>query len=443
MVGTRRLRAAAAGLALSLIGLAACAPGQGSSSTKTGGTVHVLAVWGGAEQESFMAVLKPFEDKTGIKVQYESTRDLDATLTTRVQAGNPPEVTGAPGFGTLSKFVKQGKVKALDNVVDMGTMRSQYADTWIKLGQVNDQGELGSGKLYQIFSWAAMKGLIWYNPKSFQAKGYQVPKTWDDFTSLVSKVKADGTTPLCVTLESGAASGWPASDWIKEIVLSQSGPKVYDAWWAGKQKWTSPEIKQAWQTFGQLLGPGGANVYGGPKYMISTNFGDVGTPMFASPPKCYMLNQGSFITDFFVKANANLKPVQDFTFFTLPAINQQYAGSTVAAGDSFSMMKDTPQARELIKYLTTPEAQAIWVKRGGKISPNKNVSTSDYPDDTAKGVAQALAAAKTADFDAGDLMPSDMRSAWWSKTLDFVQDQSKLDGILADLDKVQASTSTG
>ena len=62
--------------------------------------------------------------------------------------------------------------------------------------------------------------------------------------------------------------------------------------------------------------------------MVSTNFGDVGTPMFASPPKCYMLNQGSFITDFFVKANPSLKPAQDFTFFALPPVNSSYAGST-------------------------------------------------------------------------------------------------------------------
>ena len=433
-------RAAAFGL-FGALALAACAPGQstggGGGGGKIGGTVHVLAVWSGAEQDSFMAVLKPFEDRTGITVEYEATRDLDATLLTRVQAGNPPEITGAPSVGTLNKLATQGKLQALDNIVDMNALKSQYAPTWVKLGQGPN------GKLYQIFSWAAMKGLVWYNPKSFQAKGYTVPKTFADFTALVSKIKSDGTTPLCVTLESGAASGWPGSDWIKEIVLSQSGATVYDNWWAGKQKWTSPEIKQAWQTFGQLIGPGAGNVFGGPNYMVSTNFGDVGTPMFASPPKCYMLNQGSFITDFFVKANPSLKPSQDFTFFPLPTINSANAGSTVMAGDGFSMTKSTPQSRELIKYLTTAEAQSIWVKRGGKISPNKNVPISDYPDDISKGVATALAAAKIADFDAGDLMPADMRNAWWGHVLDFVKDQSKLDSILADLDKTQATAYSG
>ena len=37
--------------------------------------VHVLGTWGGNEQDSFLAMVKPFEDKTGIKVSYEGTRD--------------------------------------------------------------------------------------------------------------------------------------------------------------------------------------------------------------------------------------------------------------------------------------------------------------------------------------------------------------------------------
>ncbi len=427
-------------VATALLALVACAPGQstggGGGGGKIGGTVHVLATWTGSEQDSFTAVLKPWEDRTGVTVEYEATRDLDATLLTRISAGNPPELTGAPSIGTLNKLAAQGKVVALDNIVDLNTLKSQYADTWIKLGQGTN------GKLYQVFAWAAMKGLVFYDPKNFQAKGYQVPKTWSDFTTLLSKVKADGTTPLCLTLESGAASGWPGSDWVKEIVLAQSGPKVYDNWWAGKQKWSSPEIKQAWQTWGQVLGSGGANIYGGPRYAVATNFGDVGTPMFANPPKCYMVNQGSFITDFFVKANPTLKPGDDFTFFTLPAPNSTYEGSTVTAGDGFSILKSTPQSRDLIKYLTTAEAQSIWVKRGGKISPNKTVPISNYPDVTSQKVAQALEAAKVADFDAGDLMPSDMRNAYWTGVLDFVQDQSKLDSILANLDKVQATAYT-
>jgi len=406
----------------------------GTSSTTNAGTVHVIAVWSGAEQASFMAVLKPFEDQTGIKVQYEASRDEDAILTTRVGAGNPPDLAAAPGPQLLTSFAKQGKVVALNNAIDMNAYQANYSKSWIDLGE-----PLKDGKLYQIYSWAAVKGLIWYNPKNFQAKGYNVPKSWDDLMALQSQIKGTGTTPWCVALESGSASGWPASDWLKEIVLSQSGPDVYDKWVAGTQKWTSPEIKQAYTTWGQILGTNDGNVYGGKQFMLATNFGDVGTPMFASPPKCYMLNQASFITSFFTKANPSLQPSTDFNFFPLPDINSQYAGAHVVAGDAFSMFKDTPQARKLMQYLTTAAAQTIWVKRGGKISPNKQTSLDSYPDVLSKETAAILVNTNIGRYDATDNMPADMKAAAWKSLLDFVSNQNNLDSILANLDKIQAT----
>jgi len=409
----------------------------GTSSTTNAGSVKVMATWTGAEQASFMAVMKPFTDSTGITIQYEASRDQDALLTTRVAAGNPPDLAAAPSPTLLTNFAKTGKVIALNNVVDMTALQSQYSPGWITLGE-----PLNDGKLYEVYSWVSLKGLIWYDPKNFQSKGYNIPNSWDSLLNLQSTIKSSGTTPWCIALESGAASGWPGSDWVKEIVLSQSGPTVYDNWWQGKQKWSSPEIKLAWQTWGTILGANDSNVYGGSKNMVATNFGDGGTPMFQSPPKCYMHNQASFITSFFQSANASLQPVTDFNFFPLPDITSQYAGAHVVAGDAWSMFHNTPQAQQMLKYLQTAAAQAIWVKRGGKISPNNQVSLDSYPDPLSKSTAQILVATKIAKYDAGDLMPADMKNAYWSAVLQFAQDQSKLDSILANLDSIQAKAYT-
>jgi alpha-glucoside transport system substrate-binding protein len=351
-----------------------------------------------------------------------------------VAAGNPPDLAAAPSPTLLTNFAKQGKVVALDSIVDMTKLKAENAKTWLDLG-----APTGDGKLYQIYSWVSLKGLIWYNPKNFQAKSYNIPNSWDSLISLQGAIKSGGTTPWCIGLESGAASGWPGSDWVKEIVLSQAGPTVYDNWWQGKQKWNSPEIKQAWTTWGTILGPGGSNVYGGPKTMASTSFTDAGTPMFQTPPKCYMHNQASFITSFFKSANPSVVAGTDYNFFPLPDITPQYAGAHVVAGDAWSMFKDTPQARKMIQYLTTPAAQEIWVKRGGKISPNTKVSLDSYPDQLSKSTAQILVNTKIGKYDAGDLMPADMKNAYWSAVLKFAADQTKLDTYLNDLDKIQAT----
>jgi alpha-glucoside transport system substrate-binding protein len=427
----RRASRVFAALIVSALAFTACQPGV-TPGTADKGSVSVLAVWGGAEQESFLAMVKPFEERTGIKVEYTGTREANAILTTRVQANNPPDIAGLPGPGQMAEFAKAGKLIDLGPVLDQSKMRDEYSEDWIKLGQVD-------GKQYGIFIKSSIKGLIWHDPKQFREKNFTTPKTWEELLSLSRRMQAAGTAPWCLGLESGAASGWPGTDWIEDIVLRQAGPDNYDKWYQGTLKWTSPEIRRAWQTWGEIVATPGM-VFGGKQAILATNFGTSGNPMFDSPPKCFMHHQASFITDFFVQAKPGLKPGTDFTFFGFPDIDTRYAGAAEVAGDLFGMFNDTTQARELMKYLASAEAQQIWVKRGGALSANKKVAAADYPDDIARQSAKLITDAKGARFDASDLMPEAMNNAFWKAVLDYVNDPSKLDTILAGLDRVQTDS---
>ncbi|HEV8633800.1 MAG TPA: ABC transporter substrate-binding protein, partial [Chloroflexota bacterium] len=397
---------------------------------KVTGNVNVLATWGGDEQANFLAMVKPFEDQTGAKVQYEGTRDLNAVLTTRVSGGNPPDVAGLPGPGQMAQFGRQGKLIDLTSVLDANQMRQWYADDWTKLAQVD-------GKQVGIFIKAALKGLIWYNTKAFQQAGHQAPKTWDDLMALSQKIAGTGTTPWSIGLESGAASGWPGTDWIEDIVLRQAGTEAYDGWAQGKVKWSSDGIKKAWTSWGQIVNDP-KMTFGGKAAVLSTNFGDAANPLFQNPPKAFLHHQANFMTTFITKNFSSLKPGQDFDVFPFPDIDPKNAGAVESAGDLFGMFKDTPQARELMKWLVTPDAQAIWVQKGGALSPNKAVPESAYPDSIAKRAGEALTTAKIVRFDASDLMPEAMNNAFWKGILDFVNGPNNLDQILASLDKTQA-----
>ncbi|MEJ2707093.1 MAG: ABC transporter substrate-binding protein [Anaerolineales bacterium] len=396
---------------------------------KIGGSVTFVGTWGGEEQASFMAMLKPFEDATGINVEYTGTRDLNAVLTTRVQGGNPPDVAGIPGPAQMVQFANQGAL------VDLGSIltdyEQNYAKTWIDLGTVN-------GKLVGVFMKASVKGLIWYDPKVWQSNNFQTPQTWDDLMTLSKQMADSGTTPWCIAVESGAASGWPGTDWLEDIVLRQSGEQTYNQWWQGTIKWTSPEIKKAWQTWGEIVGNPNM-VFGGANTMLSTNFGEVGTPLFTSPPGCYMVHQASFISSFFETNSPGVQPITDFNWFGFPPFQQNAPVSTEIAGDLMGMFNDTPQAEALIKYLLTPEAQDIWVKRGGFISPNKLVPLSDYPNDLGRKSANRLTSAQVAVFDASDQMPTPMQTAFYTAVLNYIQDPTSLDSILQNLDSVQQS----
>ncbi len=415
--------------AAALLAVTSCAP------KKVGGTVSVLATWGGNELDIFNNMVKPFTDSTGVQVQFEGTRDLDAVLTTRVAAGNPPDVAGLPGPGKMAEFAKQGKMVDLSKVLDMNQMKKSYAQGWLDLGTVD-------GTLVGIFMKASLKGLVWYDPKNLKAAGLDIPTTWDQLMSESQTLAGKGTTPWAVGIESGSASGWVGTDWLEQIFLHMYGPDMYKQWYEGKLAWTSPEVKSVWQTWGKIVADP-KMAYGGSQYINSTNFGQAFAPLFDNPPKAYFHMQATFIQSFIQQMFPDLKPVDDFNFFGFPPIDPKYSKAVEIAGDLAGMFKNTPQAAALTKYFTTAQAQAFWVKAADGISPNRDVPLADYPDPLSKNAAQILTSADIAVFDASDMMPGKMNAAFWSAIVSYVANPSKLDSILADLDKVRQDAYSG
>ncbi|MDQ7028570.1 MAG: ABC transporter substrate-binding protein [Ardenticatenia bacterium] len=391
------------------------------------GVVTVLGVWGGDELANFQEAVFPFTEETGIGMAFEGTRDLAAVLTTRVEAGNPPDLAILPNPGQLYELASQGELVPLDEFIDIEAMREQYGDSWIELGSYD-------GRLYGVFYKVAIKSLVWYNPKAFEANGYQVPTTWDELIALSDQIVADGGTPWCIGLESGSASGWPGTDWIEDIMLRTAGPQVYDQWVRHEIPWTDDAVRNAWELFGQIA-RNEEYVWGGTTGVLSTNFGDSPAPMFDDPPGCYLHRQASFITGFFPEG---LTAGEEYDFFTFPPIDEMYGTPALIAGDVIVMFNDTPEARQLVEYLASSTPQEIWAANGGFISANKDVSLDVYPDELTRKMAQAIVEAEVARFDGSDLMPAAVGAgAFWRSVLDYVGG-ADLDTVLEEIEAAAA-----
>lgn len=411
---------------LTVVALAATACSSGGKSSNSndlhGATVTVIGTWGGDEQKAFLQMVAPWEQQTGAKVKYTGTRDINTILTTGVASGVLPDLAGLPGPGQMAEYAAAGRLQPLDNVLDVNTYKSETSPALVNLGT-------SGGKVYGVFIKAAVKGLIWYSTKAHDYSS-NPPKTWDDLKSQGQANRGKAKSLWCLGLESGAASGWPGTDWIEDLVLRTAGPDVYTQWYEGKVKWTDPAIKNAFQIY---MNDVVANTYGGPTTAVATNFGNAGDPLFANPPGCEFLHQASFITGFsqFKSHTAGA----DYNFFPFPDINPSYSGAVEGAGDLFGMFHATPAAKSLMRYLVTAQAQDIWVKIGGALSANKNAT--DYPDDISKRSAEILASAKFFVFDASDNMPTAMNDAFWKAMVALTNGGKTVDQVLSDLDSAQ------
>jgi alpha-glucoside transport system substrate-binding protein len=295
--------------------------------------------------------------------------------------------------------------------------------------------------LYGVTPKANSKGTVWYNPKVFQAAGYTVPTTWDEMIALSTKIAQSGKYPWSMGLASGAASGWPAADWIDQIYLSTNGPDMVDKWVAHQIPWTDPTVKNAFQMFGQIA-RGSHYINGAPASILATAFQDASYYPYDSPPRAYLYYLGDFTAGFITAQFPSLQAGTDFNFFAFPTINQTYAGAVTGGADLMFAMKNNNGTQEFMKFMSTAEAQTIWVKQGGAASVNKGVDESAYPNQVQLSAAKQLKNATIVRNSPDDLMPTAMETAFWKATLAYVANPGSLDSILSGLESTAAQAYT-
>ena len=252
-------------------------------------------------------------------------------------------------------------------------------DSWVGLGTY--PGPDGTPALYAFPYKIDVKSLVWYSPENFEDAGYAVPETMEELKALTDQIVADGGTPWCIGLGSGGATGWPATDWVEDMMLRTQSPEVYDKWVSNELAFNSPEVVAAIDEFGYFA-KNDAYVAGGAAAVSSTDFRDSPKGLFASPPQCYMHKQASFIPSFFPEGTV---VGQDADFFYFPAYAGKDLGKPVlGAGTLAFMTKDTPASRAFIEFLKTPIAHEVWMAQSGFLTPMKGVNADLYGDDDAE-----------------------------------------------------------
>ncbi|MCP2307858.1 MULTISPECIES: ABC transporter substrate-binding protein [Kitasatospora] len=443
--GRRRLLAGSAVLALALTAACSNSSGSGGSGSSaaalTGDCAKYQAYAGhsGTKVTMYASILSPESDSlekswsefsscTGIKIVYEGSNDFESQLPVRVSGGNAPDFAIIPQPGLLAQMVKTGKVvKPPQQTVDN---ESKWSPVWKTYGSVN-------GTFYAAPMSANMKSLVWYSPKAFKAAGYEVPKTWADLMALSDRMaKAGAAKPWCGGIGSGTATGWPATDWLEEVVLGSYGGDVYDQWVGHKVKFGDEKITTAMKTVADWMqNPAWVNGgFGDVKSIATTTFQDAGTPILSG--KCAMLQQASFYRAQWPKGT-NIGPDGDIFAFHLPAVNPQVSNPVEGGGEFLAAFADRPEVQAVQNYLSSSEWASSRVKVSqGWVSANQGVDKSLYTDPIDKLSAEALTdPAATFRFDGSDLMPAAVGSGaeWKALTAWFAEGQA-IPKVAADID---------
>ncbi|MFB8385656.1 ABC transporter substrate-binding protein [Microbacterium sp. NPDC055910] len=423
-----RTRSAVSVVALGAAGLlvAGCAGGGGDGGGETvegdfsGQTLTVAAAWSGAEQSNFEAVLQKFSEDTGAQVDYTSFGDNGPTyLQGQLEGGSPPNVAVIGQPALMQSLASAGDLIPLSDAA-RSAVEENYSDSWIDLGSVD-------GELYGVWFKAANKSTVWYNADIYDEAGASEPEDWDGFLEQLQLVQDSGYSGISV----GADVGWPLTDWFENVYLRTAGAEKYDQLTNHEIPWTDPSVAEALEVMATLwssdvLQPGGAQ----------RTFPESVTAVFGADPQAGTVYEGDFVAGN-ITDDGNSVVGENALFYDFPSIN----GSTpavVGGGDVAIQFVDDEATDALMQYLASPGAAEIWVPNGGLTSPNNNVDTSLYPDDTARQIAEALTGAETFRFDMSDLTPSafggTVGAGFWQIMIDFYADPSDIQGTMEALE---------
>jgi len=415
-----------------LAGVSAVAMLLSLGSAVQAAPLKIFGPWLTADQAGFQKVVDAFVAKTGIQATYSGSDSFEQQIVIDTKAGSPPDIAAFPQPGLAADLASKGYLVPLgDQVKDFMLNNFAAGKSWVDLSSL--KGPDGNKQLYVMPYNVNLKSLVWYSPDNFAEKGYEVPKTQEELLALSKKIVADGGTPWCIGLGSGAATGWPATDWVEDFMLRTQPLSVYQGWVDNSVKFNDPRVIAAIQDFGTYaLTPGFAD--GGPQGVAATDFRDSPKGLFSVPPKCYMHRQASFIANFFPK---DVQVGTDADFFYFPPFAKENLGNPVLGGGTLmAITKDSPDARAFMQFLETPEASEIWMASGGFLTPLKTVDTSKYANDALRKQGEIMLNATTFGFDGSDQMPGAVGAgSFWKGMVDYVGGKSAKDVA----DEIQAS----
>ena len=402
-----------------------CSKKGGSSAKKADdGIVRIEGAFRGEEEARFQEIVKIFNEMhkdSGFQVTYEGSPDFEVQIQVEAQANTPPDIAVLPQPGTMKRFAEAGQIKALDSDV-VAAIDASYAPVWKELGSYK-------GQVYGVFHRVNAKSFIWYNKKEWKKRGYSIPTTWDELRALEEQMVKDGITPWTVGFESGAATGWPGTDWLEDMMLRTAGPDVYDKWVNHEIKFNDPAVVNALNYCGEIF-LNDKFVYGGAANIVTMNYGDSIKPLFENPPKAMMHRQGNFITGF-IQQDVQDNLEENVGVFALPGVDPRWGNPVLGGGDQFVAFTDKPGVKEFLTFLTTWDACAPWARIGGALFPHKNQNFDDYGNSVEREIAKILVNASVFRFDASDLMPTEVGSgSFWTGMVNYVSGAEKAEECL-------------
>jgi len=408
------LRGAALGAGVVTVpGLLAACSGGGGGGGASGGAKKQTITFGSnysdpTPKKALQAMVDAYKTKSGntVNVNTVAHNDYQTNITRYLQA-NPDDVAAWFAGYRMQFFAQKG---FLEDISDVWSGLSGFNDA-LKAASTGADSKQYFVPIYN-YTWA-----LFYRKSTFQAKGYEPPKKWDDYIALAKKMKADGMTPIGFSDQ----DGWPAMGTFDYINMRKNGYQFHVDLMAGKEEWTNQKVKDVFGLWASLFDQGlyqpGAN--GRTWEQAGTSFAkkEVGMVVFGTPHVALQTPQADH-------ADIGITP--------FPIIDEANGTDSVEAPiDGFMLPKKAKNkegGKDLLKYIGTPDAENAYLKvDNSNIAVNSNADTSGYEQLQKDSAALAASAKHISQYLDRDTRPDFAQTVVIKAFQSFIDKHSKSD----------------
>jgi alpha-glucoside transport system substrate-binding protein len=419
--------ASAPALPADLVAQAVDAAKTAADGQELSGTLDVIGVASGTDATAFTQAMAPFEEATGVKINYVGSQDQATVVAAGVQAGDAPDVVDGQGLGLMLQYARSGQAVSLSDTIGDDVLAKDFNPGLLQSATVD-------GEVYGIWN-EADTFQVFYNPATYDGP---TDGSWDDLMAWSQQQAAsgDGVAPWCMGLESGAGSGFPAQGFIENLFVKEFGNEALAQWANGQLPWTSDQVKWAFEEFGKIA-TSDTLVDGGPQSVVSTSAFTFMNGMYSEPQTCQLTLWGNYAASIVGGANPQATVPDGLNFFSVPAGTPENAGALDVAGHVTFALNDDAKTSAFMKYWASAQAQALIAASGNYTVANVNVPLDAYPNESMRSSAQLLLDAETVTPGPASAVSSAVNTAYLKGIMAYVQDPSSLDEVLA---SIQAAT---
>lgn len=283
--------------------------------------------------------------------QGEYTQDLTAF----VGSGQAPTLAYVPNLPLLNDLYTTGNLIPLD---DLEYINETLGVNWLGMGVI-DAGASEPERFGLPIEAYVTSSLVWYNPKLFDAYGYSVPTTYDEFRSLLQQIRGNesGLAPVAINQSSLA-------NVFVDILSHTQSIDAVQTLFSMDGSFEAQPVLDALKEFQDVAS----------NYFQVYSDGDARRAPFGENPQAFMTISGSS-TDLVIQDLVNdLGSYGDqYAFFPLPTSDGS-TGIVEGAASFMSAFQDSSGGKQILNYLASSEGAAAWAQATNTLSPNPAVN---------------------------------------------------------------------